>query len=43
MSDVARILSMGWIIIVALGVVFYLTLPNRSWVKKLQKKIAAKK
>src|SRR5688572_24743935 len=41
MSPVERTLLVGWIIIVVLGVVFYLTHPKRSWIKKLQKKLAA--
>jgi hypothetical protein len=41
MSDVERTLLVGWIIIVLLGVVFYFIHPKRSWIKKLQKKLAA--
>lgn len=41
MSDVERALLLGWLIIVVLGVIFYLTHPKRSWIKKLQKKLAA--
>ena len=41
MSYVERTLLVGWIIVVVLGVVFYLTRPERSWIKKLQKKLAA--
>lgn len=40
MSDIERAL-LGWITIVVLGIVFYLTYPKRSWIKKLQKKLAA--
>jgi len=39
MSEVDRLL-LAWIFIVVMGVGFYLVHPKRSWVKKLQKKLA---
>ena len=41
MSLVERALLVSLIIIVALGAILYLTHPQRSWIKKLQKKLAA--
>ena len=43
MSLVERALLVGWIIIGVLGVIFYLTHPKRSWIKKLQKKLVARR
>ena len=40
MSDIERT-ALALITIVGLGVVFYLTHPKRSWIKKLQKKLAS--
>ena len=40
MSEVERLL-LAWIIIVVMGIVFYLIHPKRSWIKKLQKKLAS--
>jgi hypothetical protein len=42
MSNIERLL-LAWIALVVMGVIFYLTHPKRSWIKKLQKKLAALK
>jgi hypothetical protein len=43
MSPAELKLLVAWITIVVMGVMLYLIHPKRSWIKNLQKKLAARK